>query len=444
MRTNLLIWLTVTVLLWFSGWSVSGAPASQPTSGIAATRPSDSEIRQSVRFLNHPSPARRREAIRKLAGWGRLAFPELKRAANDRNHEVALAARELLEELEAAILIGARVRLEVSRSPVSWDEPFDLILHVDNCSNAEMRVPWPKPTTQPADPDAAQVAAMLDVADFLDVVGKDGEVIDLRVDAIEHNAEVYAAVNVRAGEDPPTHVVPANQSVELVIPSFNRGWARYPLLEEQTYTIRFRYQPAWKNLTWVEDGFGLITSDPVRIEVTQAAPDRIRMARRPVALHLAEEGQRLEVRIENTWDRPQWINTNVGRNLRQGATLQWRWDKGGLFPEKHRLDIGAIKDSAPFDPQHVRKVKPGETIIIQSFALDKLQQQAEAAVPEDYETYGLSVRYTSMQTPGRIRAGLNGEDLDRTDHIRGPMFVGVAESNSVRVTRGASSDPSEN
>jgi len=437
-----IVWVPVVLLFCAAVRPVRGTPASQPASvPAAASRPSDDEIRSTVRLLNHPSPGRRRAAIRKLAEWGPLAFAELRRAAKGKNHEAALAARELLEELEPAILLGARVRLETSRAHVAWDEPFDLILHVENPTDAEIRVPWPAPTTQPAHREAVQVAAMMDTADFLEVADAEDEPIELRVDPIEQDADVYAAVNARAGHSPPSHVLPAGTPARLVVPAFNRGWARFPMFEAQTYTIQFHYQPEWKDHTWVQDGFGRVTSEPIQVTVTQSAPKRIRQARTPVTLHLAQEGDLLEIRIESNWDRTQWINANLGADLQRHAVLNWRWDQG-IFSEKHRLALALIDEIPPLDLKHVRALKPGETIVVKHVAWSKLRKRLEPALPPNVGMYGLSARYVNVLTARDIRNRIERDKAsDDGDHVPAPVFTGTAESNSLRMSRGADTRP---
>src|SRR5690606_2720089 len=162
-----------------------------------------------IRNLNHPSITQRRAAIRQLAEWGPVIFPDLRRAASSSDLEAALSARDLLTELESAIFLGARVRLEVSRQRVRWDEPFSLTVIATNTTPGPLRAPWPAPTapvstvrdappepgargrqpaSRPAFTDAEQVAAMMDVADFLVVTGPDGRAIELRVEGIERDA----------------------------------------------------------------------------------------------------------------------------------------------------------------------------------------------------------------------------------------------------------------
>lgn len=422
-----------------AGGGTASRPASMPSTQSLC--PSDVEIRQTVRLLNHPSPARRREAVRRLAGWGPVTFPELRRVAAGDKHETALAARELLEELEPAILFGAQVRLEASRTRTRWDEPFDLIVHVRNTTDTEMRVPWPAPTTQPAERDALQVAAMMDAADFLEVSDAKGDVIDLRVDPIEQDEDVYTAVNARAGPAPPSHVIPAGETAHLVIPSLNRGWARYPLFDTQTYTIRFQYQPQWKDRSWIQEGLGQVTAEPVQVRITHAAPRNIRDARTSATLHLCQDGDRLEVRIENNWDRAQGVNTNLGADLERYAMLEWRWDQG-LFSEKHRLDFSSADETPEFDPRRVHLLQPGETMTLHRVSWPELRRRVEKSLPLNVSTYGLSARYVNVPTAQALRR-LVGDDLagGGDDRVPAPVLTGAVESNSVRMARGTDTQP---
>src|SRR5262245_52041125 len=139
----------MTALLLFA-FAATPLNAEPPSTSTAPAAVSQDQIRSAIRDLNHPAIARRRAAIRQLAGWGPVAFPELRQAAQDRNLEAALSARTLLAELESALMLGARVRIELNKSRVAWNEPVNLTVFADNRTAAPMRVPWPKPPAQPA------------------------------------------------------------------------------------------------------------------------------------------------------------------------------------------------------------------------------------------------------------------------------------------------------
>ena len=307
----------------------SARPATRPTSAPASApaEPSVAEIRAAVKQLKHPSPAKRRDAIRQLAAWGPITFPELRKAAQGSDLEAALSARTLLTELQAAIMLGGRVHLEVDKTRVAWDEPFTLTLHAHNPTSAPMRVPWPDPAkvaaTRPASPEAGQVGRMLDAADWLNVTGPDGQTLELRIDSIDGDADIRQAVDVRAGKAPPSHTIEPGSHVQLRISEFNRGWSRYPMLAAGTYTIRFEYQPQWEDESWTEAGFGRVTSEPVKVEVTRSAPDDIRTAERPLNLRLKRDGDYVVAEMHNMWDRPLCLNLNFGPDNSRQAQLVW-------------------------------------------------------------------------------------------------------------------------
>jgi hypothetical protein len=206
-------------------------------------------------------------------------------------------------------LIGAQIRLSVDKSRVAWDQPFVLTVHMSNSTPGPIRVPWPaRDDARPPriiGATARQVAAMLDAADFLIVTGPRGRQLELRVDPIEQDPAVYLAVQSRAGDDPPTQEIAAGRADELTIPLFNRGWARFPMLRPGTYTIRFAYQPEWKDQQWTEVQFGRVQSEPVTIEITTAAPEPVRPRGEDLTLHLKTTGEMIEAEIRNVWDRPQ-------------------------------------------------------------------------------------------------------------------------------------------
>src|SRR5690554_5831938 len=106
-----------TVLLWLTAgacWAAFAAASSNSAASPGATAPADAarpvastrpvppgedQIRQAIRDLNHPSPSRRREAVRQLADWGPLAFDALAQVAAGPELEPALLARDLLRQM---------------------------------------------------------------------------------------------------------------------------------------------------------------------------------------------------------------------------------------------------------------------------------------------------------------------------------------------------------
>ena len=418
------------------------APASSPASA-PATRPeapSRAEIRQAVRQLNHPIVAKRRAAIRQLARWGPLTFEELRRAAGGRNLEAAILARDLLAELERTILCGAEVRLEVNRSRVGWDEPFMLTVRAHNPTPGPIRVPWRAhqslAATQPAPDKATQVAAMMDAADFLAVTGPDGGELDLRVEPIGRNPAVHEAVNIRAGDAPPSHLVEPGRTARLAIPLFNRGWARYPMLVAGTYTISFAYQPEWTDESWTKEGFGFVQAGPVTVEVRQEAPERVRQPGRPLSLHLDRVDDMLVVQVRSHWDLAQWINLNVGDNLEVQARLEWRFTPPG-DAEEGALWLGAEAMAPVVRRDRIRRIDPGGSLPIARVPLGQLRARARETGWVEPPAYELHASYTHFVRLDRLRKALQANEpgTDLPDHV----FTGMLASDPIRV--GTSGNP---
>lgn len=429
---------------------VTTAPASQPATRPVA--PTEAQVEQAIRQLNHPAHARRRAAIRQLAEWGPVVFPQLRRAAKSDNTETAISARELLHELESAILIGAYVSLEVDRPRVAWNEPFTLTVHAVNPTNEKIEVPWPAtdqtPTTRtastaPSSPpldqekpggvsefEARQVGALMDAGDFLVVTGPDGRSLDVRVDPIERDPSVYAAVNVRAAGVPPSHPMPAGAADRLLIPLFNRGWARYPMLAAGRYTIAFSYQPRWNDDSWTQDGFGLVQSAPISIEITAPAPEAIRAADQPLRLVVKRDGDTLAAELESTWDREMWINLNMGDDRSTHAQLDWRLNANEDDEDSDVLRWDPEVTEERLTAERFRLLRPGERFIVGRApvaALGALLRRA-AHPPEPVE---VTAKYIHLPLPAQIREA--AADRGQTIEVPTQLFSGTVASEPVRL-----------
>jgi len=431
-----------TYLLAVSGLSAVAPADENPVPQPLSTRPAASQpaapteqqIRREVVALSHPSRNRRMAAIRQLAGWGPLSFAELRRAAKEGSFEAALSARDLLSELESAILIGAQIRLEFSTARASWEEPVTLTVRMQNPSPAPIRVPWPgeddRSSREVIGATARQVAGLLDVADFLVVTDAEGNVVELRIDPIEQDAAVLTAVQSRAGDDPPTQVVPAGRSSELVVPLFNRGWARYPLLAEGTYSVQFVYQPDWKDPQWTQDGFGLVQSRPVEIQITTSAPTSVRDGHGIATAIRASEDGRIQATLENQWDRPQWVSLNWGSNPKLYPTLIWRWIplRDG---EAEELEFPRDPPSARFDEKRVRHLQPGESVQIGEIAAQKLRERIALSTPQEAKAFVISASYQQLGWPDDWRAELRTRGkLTDTPPV---FFIGTVESEPISI-----------
>ncbi|HOJ72441.1 MAG TPA: hypothetical protein PLV57_07380 [Phycisphaerae bacterium] len=442
-----------TVLLWLTAgacWAAFAAASSNSAASPGATAPADAarpvastrpvppgedQIRQAIRDLNHPSPSRRREAVRQLADWGPLAFDALAQVAAGPELEPALLARDLLRQMGEVLFVGARVRLEADHTHIRWDQPVNLSVHVDNPTPARVVVPWPAElavaSSQPAPEDCDQVAAMMDIADFLLVVGPDGEEVATRVDPIEQDTAVHRAVLVRAGNHPPSHAVPAESNERLVVPRFNRGWARFPMLAAGTYTVRFAYQPQWRDPAWIAQGFGLIESNPVTIEVTEAAPEAIRQADRPVRLNLRqEENGRFLGEIQNVWDRELWLNLNIGGPVETHARLEWMvWADDESEAVTFALDDDAT--GPQFAADYVRQMAPGEKATVTTARLETVLERYRRAADQPSGQVMISLKYTHIPSAQALRQALR--EKGRRESVPSQLFNGSAMSEPMQI-----------
>lgn len=403
----------------------TSAPASRPA------LPSNQEIRRTIGQLNHPSPSKRRAAIRQLAEWGPIAFEELKHAATASNIEVALSARDLLEELKSAILVGAEIRLQLSREQIGWKDPVSLTVIARNSTAGEVRVPWAVPASRPAGAvvsDADQVAAMMDAADFLVVSTPEGLPVTMRVEPIERNSEVYEAVDLRARGTPPSHTIPPGTEARLVIADFNRGWARYPMLEAGPYTISFSYQPQWKEESWTQSGFGMVKAGPVGIEIDPGAPEEILTGSNVFEMHVRREGKMFQAEIVSTWDLPQSINLNLNGPLSTHAKMEW-----SITPARQDnaepIELQPMEEGGDFVASELRQIAPAEKKVISRMPVANVEARIREAVGDKPVKFVVRARYVHLSTPDQLRDELrkNGNQAEVPVHL----FTGSISSEDV-------------
>lgn len=408
--------------------AMSPAMMGADTASAPATRtaePKAEEIRQVVSQLGHPVPSQRQAARRQLVLWGLRVTDELKRVAEGPNLEAALQARDLLESLDSAFFQGGQISLEADRAEVNWDEPFALTVSVRNPTGGPLKVTWAAPTTAPAGPPAdesAQVAALLDVADFLVVRGPDGEEVEVRIDPIERDPVVRAVVERRASGAQPTHLVEPGGEARLRIPEFNRGWARYPTLSLGTYRISIRYQPAWKDQKWVEEGLGLTESAPIEVRVRGGAPKSICDSNRPMGLELEQTGGDLLIQMRNLWDRPQWVNLDFGEDLEVQARLTWQAQRLTLFGEdgvEVSPRLTAVERREP-----LLRLAPDEAITVGRVSMGDFREALIKAGRRRSGRYEVTVSYQFLSEVQNFRAALAARK--RKIEVPTHLYTGVA------------------
>lgn len=406
-----------------------------------SAEPGRDDIRRVVGDLGHPVPSRRQAARRQLVRWGPRVIGELRRAAEGQNLETALAARDVLEELDGAFFQGGQVTLEVDRTTVDWDEPFALTVVVHNPTSGPIRVSWAAPTSaaagRPTSEDVVQVGAMLDVADFLSVRDAQGDELELRMDPIERDPAVRAAVEQRARGTPHGSLVEPGGTARLRIADFNRGWARFPMLTAGKYTIALCYQPPWRDETWVAEKLGMTETPPVEIEVRRAAPEAIRDANRPLRLWLTPSDGDLVAELHNLWDRPQQVNLDLGPDVEVQARLEWRVTRAGRAGAEP-MQISPLI-SAPARTDLMPLLRPNERIEIARVSRGGLWDSLRAAGVSRPGSFDVLIRYQFLIGAEQLRAASAARR--RKVDVQTCLFTGAASSDEVRIRLPGSTNP---
>ncbi len=362
-----------------------GQPSASPgRAETAADLSGDSEIASLVGLLGSPLYEERLAATRKLIALGPRARPQLEAAAAGDDFETALRAKDLLVTLDRLLFAGVDVSLAFSKSSASWEQPVDLLITMTNRSAYPARVPFEQSVIDPpavpgASPDAEQVGRMLDIADWLKVRREpDGREIDLRVDDIAVDEEVVAAVqrrlNAKLGG-----ILKAGQQVTVTIPAFNRGWSRYPMLDEGSYRVVLDYQPAWDDEVLLAGRAGRVVTSPASLAITRSAPATVSRGGVVSSLSLVRRGEELVASLTNSSDQTLLVNKNFGI----GPPFA-----DGRWVYHHRLDesshevrmLGRAAASwGDIDPGLLPAISPGDSVVLASIAIGDLQKKLHEA-----------------------------------------------------------------
>ncbi|MBI4716734.1 MAG: hypothetical protein HY763_02940 [Planctomycetes bacterium] len=391
-----------------------------------ATAPAD-EVAALVRDLSDPSYEIRTKATRRLCMLGPAAAEALRGVASGDNAEAALRARRILAVLDEVYFAGVEVTLAFSATQVGWDTPVDLRLTLSNRSTYPARVPFVLDAARrgPAESDAAQVADMLDLAEWLQVRGPSGREIVLRVDDIAADPAVTDVVQQRLN-NPPDSVLPPGKEAVLVAKAFNRGWARYPLLDAGEYIATLVYEPEWDDETLAAQRIGSVSSKPAKITVGEAAPAAVSRGGDEAALTVQREGADLVARLTNRSDQPVYVNRNLGPAA-PFAPAAWVYT---LAESVHEVPAGGnpATDWRDFDEALFTEVGPGQTLEVARTGIARLRatlDRAGANLASDRWTVHLS--YTNRcdrQWQARDGAALLGkEDAPRVFQMPLPKRI---------------------
>ena len=353
---------------------------------IAADRPpllgptNREEMASLVRTLSDPAHEARMFATRRLCAIGMEAREFLQAAAESADVEAALRAKQLLAVFDRLWFSGVDVSLSFSKPMIDWLEPVDLNVIMTNRLPYPARVPFdldPGVRGEAAD-DARQVADMLDLAEWLKVRAPDGRELDLRVDDIGGEPAVFAVVQSRLAGGPGGILAPGAQ-ITVTARAFNRGWARFPLLDRGEYSVMLDYVPDWTDEVLAASRVGRVISTPATVTIRDGAPPTVSRAGIQTELIVERDAASLIARLVNRTDQPVLINTNFGPAA-PFADGRWVYELEQPFAAqgKTRRDLPILPKLGAswhdFKPELLVEVGPGESVELARISVSDLRK----------------------------------------------------------------------
>lgn len=334
------------------------------------------DIAALIRDLSDRSYEVRTVATRRLCAIGAPAREMLEAAASGPDTEASIRAKRVLKIVGQLYFSGVDVSLSFVPPEAPWDSPVELRLTFTNQGQHPALVPFALGQMDNSNKDARQVGNMLDAAEWLHVRSPQGQEIDLRVDDITSDPAVNAEVQQRlkAGS---SSILQSGQAAVLTVPAFNRGWARYPLIEQGEYSVSLRYDPTWEDEDLKAQGIGRVVSNSAKLTILSSAPPAVSRTGAEATLTLSVEGPILIARLTNRSDQVLHVNKNYGRGM-PFAEGSWVYSFGDAF---HEISASA-KPSVhwtDFDTSLLVAVPPGETLEMAATEVGTLRQAFERA-----------------------------------------------------------------
>lgn len=362
---------------------IDPARAGQVSSTRQPDRAAEHDIPGLIRKLGDPAYAVRTAATRELCRVGAAAREDLEFAAESKISETALRARMILKALDQVYFAGVDVSLSFSAEKTPWDQPVDLVVTLVNRSDHPARLPftYSDAVRGGKNPDAMQVGRMIDLADWLVVREEGGRELELRVDSITVDDDVRAAVERRL-RDAPTSQLPPGEQVELRVAEFNRGWARYAMLERGDYTVAFRYEPEWEDSVLAAEGAGRVTAGPATLTVLTSAPEAVSRGGQEASVSLERAGDAFAVFLINHHDRAQVVNRNLGPAT-PFAQGNWVFERNDRTVELSAADTSRAHDE--FSGEKLVTLAPGARVELVGAPLGELRKRLAAGDAEAAE-----------------------------------------------------------
>lgn len=365
--------------------------------GRSLTSPaSEEDITALIRDLSDPVYEKRQFATRRLCAIGMPAAGALRAVAEGNDVEASLRAGAVLSALDSLMFAGVDVRLSLSSDRIAWNESLDLRVTFVNNSPYTARVPFEIGASRRTGEidDARQVGDMLDAADLLRVRRVDGARIDLVVDDIGADEKVVEAVHTRLNGGP-VSVLEAGQKTSLTVSAFNRGWARYRLLDADTYAVVLDYTPQWEDDVLAAERIGRVASNTVTVTVTKAAPETVSRSGAEASLLVELDGPMIAARIVNRTDQTVVVNKHFGGSP-PFASGQWVFEDEGT---RREIPVVAGKAAAwdDFDPALLVSVEPGQSIELVRLPVEELLRNlAEAGADLEGDRWTVHFSYANL------------------------------------------------
>ncbi len=381
------------------------------------------EVKSLIGDLGHPVYATRQFATRRLCVVGAEAIEPLREAAQGEDIETSLRARSLLATLEQLWFSGVDVRLDVSNPRLEWNESVDVVITLTNRSRYEARVPFTLEVDDIGSPnaDARQVADLLDAAEWLKVRADGGREIELRLDNVADDPEVLSVVQERL-EGGPSSVIPAGEQRIVRVRKFNRGWARFPLLDAGEYTVVLEYAPDWTDPILAAHRVSRVTSNEARLTVTRPAPEAVSRGGAEAELSVRREGKVLVAALTNRTDLTLYVNTNFGSAL-PFAEGRWIVESG-----ERRSEIATLMERGrtwlDFRSSGIKAVDAGETIELARLEAVEVEQAKVKLVggqPEERATITFSyASFCDRRWQAREQSALD-QDAGAPEVLKQPL-----------------------
>jgi hypothetical protein len=326
-----------------------------------------------VQALGEASYEARTNATLRLIGVGSEARPELEKAAAGADVEQALRAKRILQIFDSLYFLDTEIVIGFSQSSTRWDEPVSINFTFNNQGASPTRIPFELDAKkrEALGAEAMQVADMLDAAEWLHVFAPSGAEVALRVDDIAKDERVVQVVEERLSGGPASTINPQSRA-GLAIKDFNRGWARFPLLETGEYTAFLEYVPAWNDESLAKARVGVARSNTTTITVQEAAPPAVSRSGVEAEVAVERSGDELIARLINHSDVPVFVNTNFGMSTPL-ANATWIIEQGERRVEVPLNPGGSWRD---FNGDNLVEVKAGDSIELARASLDSLKKEA--------------------------------------------------------------------